>query len=102
MNNEIIDLIKLSTENPTLEIITMTHYEVCCSDEFSYWKGDIEKVEKNIYFEKEYHGDIAYVIGKDKIEDHVLSDSFPDMDFCGFEDFVNKFCKEAIFVYINI
>lgn len=44
MDKEIEKLIKLATDNPKLEIVTMTDCEVVAED-WGYWKGEIINVE---------------------------------------------------------
>lgn len=72
MNKHIEKLVKLSKENPEMEIIAMTNYEVCASDDFTYWKGFIKSVEIEEYCENISYDVYGMVFGKDDIIDHII------------------------------
>jgi len=42
-------LVKLLTENPKLDVITLVGYEVVCSDEHNWWQAEIESVKIEFY-----------------------------------------------------
>jgi hypothetical protein len=112
MNEEIKELIKLSTENPELEILTMVAYEVCAGDDHPYWMGEIEIVKKDVYL---LINETVY-IGKEDILNHVQDnlEFRPEYENLSDEEFdimVNKEydrllqsgeIKEAIIVYIGV
>ena len=108
MNNYIKTLFQLVKENPELDVITMTDYEVCCSDKYRYWKGEIEEVRKDIYYET---GE-KIVIGENEIKDELLDEyeqieyynQFPAkglLEKVEFE-FETTNYKEAIFIFIGV
>lgn len=118
MNEQIKKLIKLSTENPDMEIIPMTHYKVCCSDEYFYWRGEIECVSIHSYVNKKDEESIegTMILGKDNILGYIFEDREKRFNIIGntweetkdqVEDMFEKLrkenqIKEAIFIYINV
>lgn len=97
-------LIKLKTDNPELEIITMTNYDVCCGDDFRYWRGEISSVEIDIYYEDfSFNDGVGMVIGEEAIKD-LIFDELEDENVMNQE--YNKLEKEgkiikAIFIFID-
>ena len=109
INKQIETLLKLVKENPELEIISATHYDVCCED-WGYWIGKIEKVEIDYFFDC----CDKWIIGKEETEIEIeeqyekecqnLSDEelnvFIDSKFKEFEK--NGEIKKAIIIYIEL
>jgi hypothetical protein len=52
MNKKIKELVKLSSENPELEVIFMAYNEIVCED-YGYWKCEIKEVKIDFYCEKD-------------------------------------------------
>ena len=110
MNKHIEILIQLCKDNPELEVFTMTDIEVCCNDDFRYWKGQIESVEKNIYFENNDGIFIGESIIKDYFLDNVENSGDETLSQLSFEekiklvdnDFNMTNFKEAIFIFIGV
>lgn len=80
-NEYIKQLIKLSEENPELEIKVEVDSYCCPSEDFRYWLADFEKSKIDDYWE----ADDATVIGECEILDHIRYkyndlDCFPDDD----------------------
>lgn len=110
-NEKIKELIQLSQENPELPIITATFYEVIGED-WGYWKGDIEKIEKGYFYDMDDEGwragDKAEIC--EGISDRFFSDSeydtMPEYDTLlesKFNELLeNKSIVEAIVVYIGL
>lgn len=110
MSKHIETLIQLCKDNPELEVITMTFYEVICGDDFNYWKGEIKEVTKDIYIEN----DEGIFIGKDTIKDYMLDNleyskeeklsqmSYEEKVKYVENDFDMTNFKEAIFIYIGV
>jgi hypothetical protein len=48
---DIEKLLQLKKENPEMEILFMVNDDVVCSDEFNYYKGSFEEIEKSFYVE---------------------------------------------------
>ena len=68
MNDKIKQLIKISEENPDLEIITMVSYELCADDCHQYWTGSIgDTLITEVY----YDGDGCAIMGEDNIKDEL-------------------------------
>ena len=67
MDKKIERLIELAKENPTLEIVHMVDYEVCASDECTYWMCHITGVQKDVY----WMSDERIYIGEDRIKDEM-------------------------------
>jgi hypothetical protein len=108
MNEYIETLIQLTKENPELNIITMTNYEVCGGDDCVYWKGEIEGIKKDIYYEiKE-----KIIIGEENIKDELLNGYEQDEKYKQFSDlmlldkvefdFKTTNYEEAIFIFIGV
>ena len=105
------ELIRIKNENPELEILTMTHYEVVCED-WGYWRGEISEVKKDIYFqddEKMYFG--ADGIYEQLSDSASLEPEFEDMDDDDFKIMIENEIelkkqsgeiKEAIIIYIGV
>jgi hypothetical protein len=76
MDKNIERLIELAKENPTLEIVHMVDYEVCASDECTYWMCHILSVKKGVYW---YSDDRVY-IGEEEIKDEMACQEigYPD------------------------
>jgi hypothetical protein len=70
MNKKIKELIKLSIENPDLEIKIMVNEEVVPGDDHTYWMAEISKIEKEVYWIK----DDQVFIGDDDICDYIALD----------------------------
>ena len=64
MNDKIKELAKLSEENPDLEIVMLTYYDVV-ADDYGYWKGKISNVKTD------FIGEIAgrVCVGLDQMYD---------------------------------
>ena len=112
MNDKIKELVKLSEENPEMEIITMVNQEVVAGDDFAYWMGRIEKIEKGIY----QHADERVYLDKDEIKDRIRynAESEPEFENLSNDDFEKVIdkefdrlkdageIKEAIIIYIGV
>ncbi len=102
MNEDIKKIIKLSNENPDLEIKFMVDYEVVGGDDFRYWAGLLHNIEKDEYFFDDEHGDEKIYIGKEQINKKIRD----GVDCFHLEDEYKRFKEEgkiaeAIFVYIK-
>lgn len=94
------ELKKLIIENPELDIVTMVNYEVCASDDYTYWLGIFLKAEVTemlVYSERVYHSkdfdelsDVVYDILQD---DYKLDGK--DIDKLS-EDKIEKLIKDKI------
>lgn len=108
---KIKQLIKLSEENPELEIIPMVYNEIVCED-WGYWRGEIGKIEKEFYWQD----DERIYLNLDDIKEQ-LSESasfepeFENMPDEEFDLMIEKEIelkkqsgeiKEAIMVYIEL
>ncbi len=71
INSKLQELIKLSNENPNLEVKFLCGYDVAAED-YGYWSCNIIKIEKDIYLEEN-----RIYIGEDDILDE-LSDRLGD------------------------
>lgn len=111
-NEKIKELVKLSDENPELEIIPVTHCEVVAEDR-GYWKGKIEKIEKGFFYEdgeKWRAGNKSDILDEiaDDICDYPEYENIPDKVFL--EKVEDRFdylisesrIKEAIVIYIGL
>ena len=111
-NEKIKELIRLSEENPELEIIPATYYEVAGED-WGYWKGKIEKVAKEYFYDKDNSwvaGDRSEILDdiSDNICDYPEYENMPDKEFL--EKVEERFnylvsenkIKEAIIIYIGL
>lgn len=110
MNDNIKKLMKLSEENPNLDIIPKVDYEICVSDDFSWWAGSFGNSNIDYY----YVPNDCFIIGEDEIIDY-LEDLYCD-DFTHMSDesygslIKHKYetllkdgeIKQAIFVDINV
>lgn len=76
MSKNIRELIKLSTENPNLRIITMVDNEVFFTDEYRYCMGEIISVEKDFVYQPD---EIVY-IGEQDICDQIYEELKEDDD----------------------
>ena len=76
MDKNIEKLIRLSKENPRMEIITMVNWEVCCSDDYSWWLGMIQKVKKDFV----WHDDEQVWLSKADIMDRLYDLMSDDID----------------------
>jgi len=103
-----LKLINLMIENPTLPVIPMVDYEVCCDDEHSYWAGSIGEIKKDVF----YMPDTTIFSDMDRIEEHfeeIIEIKNPNNIFSREE--MNKLIKEeiqkveikeAIYIYIEL
>lgn len=116
MNKNIQELIKLSTENPNLRIITMVDNEVFFTDEYKYCMGEIISIEKDIIYQPDeivYIGeqDIYDQIHEDLQNDDSISDEIVEDDDERMEKLVDDEFKklkdsgkieEVIIIYIGV
>lgn len=101
------NLIKLSTENPTLKIIPMVNYEVIADDGYCYWTGSWEDAcidevyvsDERIYFKSTDAEDLE----QKYIDNNCDDDSIPEeIVFKNAEEYVKELPWErVIVVYIN-
>jgi hypothetical protein len=106
MNKHIETLIRLSKENPDIEIIPWVNWEVVCGDDYEYWKGEIEEIKKDYYYEDK--NEEGYTIGKkaiiEKRDEELLGSK--DIELSAEEDFQqlikSGYVKEAIFIFIGV
>ncbi len=111
-NDKIKELIKLSEENPELEIITMVNSEICADDDYSYWLGAIGEIQKDVYWHDEEKVYIGLSAIEDELEQNLAMDNeyakLPDNEFNKMiEDEVERLkstneIREAIIVYIEL
>lgn len=111
-NEKIKELVRLSEENPELEIIPVTHYEVVAED-WGYWKGKIEKIEKGFFYEDEEKWKAG---SKSDILDEIADDicDYPEYENIPNKEFLEKVedrfdylfsenrIKQAIVIYIGL
>ena len=81
-NEKIKELIKLSEENPELEILPMVNYEVCAGDDFTYWGGKIGEIDKAHVYETEE----GTFLGYDQIVEHLAEELENNIDYDGISD----------------
>ena len=105
------ELIKIIRENPELEIIPVTYWEVVCED-WGYWCGSINDVRVDYFYQDEerWYADKDDIMGRlyDKYEDDELCEDLDKYDFNKFID--NMFnsmveagkIKRAIIVFIGL
>lgn len=55
MHRGIMNLIKLTKENPGLEVIVMVHYEAIGGDEHTYWSAEITSTTKEMVYRTGEH-----------------------------------------------
>jgi hypothetical protein len=104
MNDKIKELIKLSEENPEMEIKIMVNQDVVAGDDFAYWMAEIENISKDIYWVKDEH----VIIGENEISDELdleaddveTAEDYIDKRFKELKE--SKDIKEAIIVYIGV
>jgi len=112
MDEKVKQLLDLVKENPDMELMFMTSYEVCGSDDHLYWKGNIEKIKKAVYWNygetiKTGEEDIKEIIYENFSSDSEL-DSFGDkeLEFLTDQEYelmkARGEVKEAIIVYLNL
>lgn len=73
MNDKIKKLIEISKENPELEIVCATHYEVVGED-WGYWHSVIKKIEVDYT----WIIDDRWIIGEDSILEKIDEDVYYD------------------------
>ena len=111
-NEKIKELVKLSEENPELEIITATYCDVVAED-WGYWVGKIKEIKKDYFWSK----DETWTAGsKSDILDSLSDDlsdypEYKDMDEKIYAEKVSEYfdylvsedkIKEAIIIYIEL
>jgi len=77
MNKKIEELIKLTKENPDMEITVMVETEVCHDNSFAYWRGIIARIEIDTIWQP----DETTFIGDEEITDEIynnICDDLPD------------------------
>jgi hypothetical protein len=111
-SEKIKELVKLSAENPELDIIPMAASELCADDDHQYWMGSIGRIQKDIF----WHNEETVYVGEDKISDQIRYNFENDADFEDMPDdefnlMIEKEIenrqasgeiKEAIIVYIEL
>lgn len=108
MNEQIEELIKLSKENPSLEIKPAVHYEVVGED-WGNWLGNINKIEKDFI----YTLDDRWIAGYDDIIENIVEhlDCDENLEYNEIEEIAKKEfeeklkseqIKEAILIYIIV
>ena len=69
MDAQIEKLLEMAKQYPDLEIVCMVNYEVCASDECTWWLSHIYKIGKDvIWFDKDHE---RVWIGEDEIKDEM-------------------------------
>lgn len=112
MNEHIKNLIQLCKDNPDLKIKVIVDSDVVTDpDEYQSWMGEIERVEKDIYWMPE-----GFYIGEDDIIEQISYDMENEPEYANISDkeYKNilqkefarlKECdeiKEAILIYIGV
>ena len=108
-NENIEKLLQLKKENPYLQIIPMVHFEVCASDDYSFWMGSwgeprIDEVyftEEYIYFKSKSYSQLFDDVF-DIIEEDNPTMSISEIDKKA-EEVVNNYkWEKCIVVYIDL
>lgn len=74
-NSNMQELLKLVHMNPELEIVPMVAYEVCSSDDFSYWMGSWGEAQVD-----EYWSDDERIYFRSKDEDRLVDEEMDNGD----------------------
>jgi len=103
-----LKLIKYMIWYPTLPVIPMVDYEVCCDDEHSYWAGSIGEIRKDVF----YMPDTTILSSIEEIEEHFEMEvdirnpyndfSREEMNKLIEEEIKKSDIKEAIYIYIEM
>lgn len=112
MNKKFAGLIKLVDENPDLAVKFMVNYEVCASDDHTYWLADIASAEVDeIYDGNHGHGDdeTIYIrsLDEETLVDYIAEHEFEDADIETAYSEAEKIVKDlawqkVILVYIDV
>jgi hypothetical protein len=97
MDDKIKELVKLSEENPEMEIFFMVDNEVVAGDDFGYWRGELENVKKEIYWN---YKEENIIIGEAAIEERMQYDDLEDSEYESLKS--SGEIKEAIIIYIGV
>lgn len=91
MNYRLLELVR---ENPSLPIVPMTYFEVCCGDS-GYWLGKIESVEIKEYAVNEWNEDDAVLFKDEEGAEDKLIEAIAEYKYDGTEEDYNRAVKEA-------
>ena len=105
------ELVKLSEENPALEIIVMVNNEIVCED-WGYWRGEIGDIKKDFTWQEDERMHMSMADIKEQLSEKASFDpEFEDLPDNKFNLIIEKEIeskmqsgeiKEAIIVYIEL
>lgn len=105
------ELVKLSEENPELEIIVMVNNEIVCED-WGYWRGEIGKIKKDFTWQEDERMYMSLSDIKEQLSESASFDpEFEELTDDKFDLIIEKEIeskmqsgeiKEAIIIYIEL
>jgi len=109
--NKLKELVKLSEENPELEIIVMVNNEIVCED-WGYWRGEIGEIKKDFTWQEDERMYMSLAAIKEQLSESASFDpEFEELPDDKFDLIIEKEIeskmqsgeiKEAIIIYIEL